>query len=94
MCTVVEPAIFGKMEDFLEVMPHFLTLHVERTESFDAWRIDNVATYPSLFIQFIHLRESRSVFSCVVGIADFASLQVQVGQQIVDKRRLSHTAVA
>ena len=40
---VVESAVSGNAEYFLEVVAHFLAFHVECTEPLDAWRVDDVS---------------------------------------------------
>ena len=74
-------------------MTDLFTFHIERTESLDAWRVDDITAYTILFVQFVHLREGCGVFTCIVGIADFAGFQVQIGHQIVDKGRLPYTTI-
>ena len=67
MCAVVETAILGKIENLLEVMPHFLTFHVEGTKSFDAWRVDDIRAWHERVLYRIHLREGGSMLTRIEG---------------------------
>ena len=72
---VVETAVSRETEDFLEIVAHLLLFHVEGAETFDAGRVDDV----SVPFRFIHLGKGSGVFARVVGIADFAGAEVEVG---------------
>ena len=62
-------AAFGRgLENFREVVANFLFFHVEGTETFDAWSVDEVAAS----FESEHLGESGGVHTFVVGSRYFA----------------------
>ena len=87
---VVEPAIGRESEDFLEVVADLFLLHVEGAEAFDARGVDDVAKSPDYFV---HLGEGGGVLARVVGIADFAGAEVEMGEEGVDQGRLPYSAI-
>ena len=70
MCAVVETAILGKIENLLEVMPHFLAFHVEGTKAFDAWRVDDIRAWHERILYRVHLREGGGMLTRIEGIGN------------------------
>ena len=68
MSTVTVPALPPYLEDFPDLMSPLLTLHVEGTETFDAWSVAEVAAS----FESEHLGESGGVHTFVVGSRYFA----------------------
>ena len=78
--TVPVFAVRGKLEYFLEVVSHFLVLHVEGTEALDARGVNDVAV--ARYRE--HFRESGSVHAFVVGCGYFAGLDILFRQDGID----------
>ena len=94
MCAVVETAILGKIENLLEVMPHFLAFHVEGTKALDAWCVDDIRTWHERVLYRIHLREGSGMLSRIEGIGNLSCPQVQVWEKPIDERRFSHATIS
>ena len=82
VCTIVEFAIFGKFEDFLEIACQFFSLDVKGSKAFDARCVNQVTT----LCQFYHLTESGGVHACAVRVADFGRTLIGVWDDGVDER--------
>mgnify|MGYP003309427843 CR=1 FL=1 len=74
MGAVVESAVCGYAEYFLEVVAHFLAFHVECTESLDARRVDDVAVAHA-----VHRRECRGVLALMVALRYLACANLDLG---------------
>lgn len=84
-------AAFGRgLENFREVVANFLFFHVEGTETFDAWSIDEVAAS----FEGEHLGEGGGVHAFVVGGGYLARAGCGVGQDGIDEGGLAHARVA
>ena len=84
-----ETAVFREMEDLAEVTGKFLGFHVEGAKTFNTWRIDNPPP-----TQGYHFRKGGGVLTEVMGIGDLCGAQVDMGNQTVDERGFTHSAVA
>ena len=97
MGAVRKATIFGEMEDLTKVACQFLRLHIEGAKAFDTWCVDE----PTLrlaqglrSIQRNHLRESRRVLSCIVGIRDLGCSEIDTRDQAIDQGRLTYPTIA
>lgn len=82
MRAVGESTSLRHLEYLGEVAADFLGLHVERSESLDARRID----VPSACINPDHLAVGGGVHACVVGFADGCRAQPQAWHHRVQQR--------
>ena len=87
---VGETAVFGEMENLLEIAGKFLGLHVESAEALDARRVH----YPPSALQGNHLGERGGVLAGVVGIGDLGRAEIGTWHEAIDKGGLPHPAVA
>ena len=90
MGAVGETAVFGKMENFFEITCQFLRFHIEGTETFDAWGIDEPPPTP----QRNHLRESGGMLAGIMSIRNLCSSEVSVRYKTVDESRLPYPTIA
>ena len=97
--TVGELALLGELKNLLEIAGQLLALHVKRAKALDTRRIDEpgagVGSLPvGCQIEWYHFRERGGMHTCIVGIADFCSTQVNMRHQPIDQRRLPYTGIA
>jgi len=84
--TVVETAVSGGCKNLREVMAYLFRFHVEGAETFDAWRVNQVATP----FQRIHFREGGGVHAFEVAAGDVAHLDAVTGVDAVDQGGFAH----
>ena len=89
MGTVAILALCGVLEDFLEVVSHFLLTHVERAEALDARGVDEI----SFLANLEHLGEGRRVHALVVVFRYFPRPRLEVGVDGIDECRLADARV-
>ena len=90
MGTVGKATILGELEDLTEVAGELFGFHIEGTKTLDTRGVYQPSTLP----KGDHLREGRSVLTCVVGIRDLSCAEVYPRYQTIDQRRLAHPTVA
>ena len=90
MGTISETAVMGKFENFGKEMRNFLGCEIYCPESLDSGRI----YYISAAGQGKHFRKRRRVHAFMMGLRNSSGLQVESGQNKIDKRRLSNPRIA
>ena len=89
MGTIGEAAVFGEVEDFLEITCQFFGFHIEGTEAFNTRCIH----YPTSTLQRNHLGESSGMLSGVVGIRNLSSSEINTRHKTIDEGRLPYPAI-
>ena len=88
MGAVGKAAVLRELEDLGEIAGDLFRFHVERTETFDARSVDDIAIVVG---QWYHLGERSGVHACVVCFADVGYTGFRAGNQQVEKGRLADT---
>ena len=71
-------------------MRNFVKLHIDHTETFDAWSVDEVR----LFVDGIHFAESGSVHAFVMIVRYLCSAGMRVGNDLIDDSAFANARVA
>ena len=88
---VAVAAVAGDAEDFAEVVPHLLFLHVDSAEAFDTRGVDNPT---SMVGQGVHLREGGRVGAFVVGVRDGTRARQRLAEDGIKQGALPYARVA
>ena len=88
---VAVAAVLRYAEDFAEIVPYLLFLHVNSAESLDARGVDNPT---AVFRQGVHLREGGRVGAFVVGVGDGARARQRLAEDGIKQGALPYTRVA
>ena len=88
---VAVAAVLSNVEDFAEVVPHLLFLHVNSAEAFDARGVDNPT---SMVGQGVHLREGGRVGAFVVGVGDGTCARQRLAEDGIKQGALPYARVA
>ena len=85
-----ELAILRELEYLLEIAGKLFLLDIEGTKALDARSINEIAT----LWQLQHLAEGGGVHTAIVSLANLCRALCGIWNELIDERRLAHTAIA